>query len=533
MDKITNLKMDEIRKLVNDEQYKKALDILNSMDISKVKTMKDLSLFAFIYEQNRQYIDAKNLLLQIYHKNKTRRVIFYLINIFIKMKYVDEAEKFFEEYLIIAPGDIDQYILRYKIDKAENKPYDILIKDLQNLKSQDYMEEWLFELAKLYHKAGYEEKCIKECNDIILWFGEGVIVEKASLLKEYYLGNNEKINAICDKIKEINIKEEEKRENVEVELQDKPNSSNNTTSEEQLVTQNNNIQVTEENEINNIQETEENEINISEEIEKNKKDFIEIEDRISENTIVEDENIIKNLGRFIKIHDIKNQISSVLNCDFQSNKHMIITGLVGCGKTNLAKRLLTVFFKMGYINTAKIAKIKSDKLNKINLDEKYDKLIGGALIVEKAGLLTHISIEQLIRLMNNFKEEIVIILEDEKENMEQLLLDNPALLNLIQKRIDIPEYNSEELMDLVNEYLLKEEYVLEEDAIIKLQEIINYLMTEMKPEERLGSLLQVIKEVKESVERRNMKNLSKIVEKGEYKNLDFFKIRAIDIIFNK
>lgn len=560
MNKIMSVKIVEIRKLANKKEYKKALNVLNTIDTYKVKAINDLSLFAIIYEQNKKYMDAKNILLEIYRKNKNKRVIFYLVTIFIKMKYIDEAEKYFKDFLTIAPKDTDRFVLKYKLDKAKNKSFDDLIIDLEELKEHDYLEEWSFELAKLYHKAGYKDKCMKECNDIILWFGEGIIVEKASLLKEYYLGNNEKINALCEKKleEEYENKIDKVQNKVQDKIQDKVNNHDIIKQEvfiqeeyenniKQEISKNNDDDKIINQEINKSNDDDKiinQEINKNEDRDKiikqesNRNDNI---DKCSNNveannkkTIVEDENIIKIFGNFLKINEeLSSQLMDILNWNLESNGPIIITGFDGCGKTNLAKRLLTGFFKMGYIKTAKIAKIKSHKLNNFNLDEKYDKLIGGSLIIEKAGDLTWESIDKLIRLMNNLKGDIIVILEDKKVTMDKLLLVNPNLLNLMVKRIDIPEYDLQAFMGFANEYFTREEYILEDEAITKLKKTIKDILTISKPEERLNSMFCVLRNAKEAAEGRNIKSLSKIVEKGEYKAQDLFKIKETDIFFKK
>ncbi|ROR31946.1 hypothetical protein EDD66_101567 [Mobilisporobacter senegalensis] len=534
MDRVTNLKMTEIKKLVNEDQYEEALDVLNTIDISKFKTVKDLSLFAFIYEKNKHYMEAKNILLEIYNKNKTRRVIHYLVTIFIKMKYLEEAEKFYKEYLIIAPDDIDRFVLKYRLDKAANKPYDQLIKDLEELKVQEYMEEWSYELAKLYHKSGNKEKCIKECNDIVLWFGEGIIVEKAKLLKEYYLGDYETMDALCakkqekeDKTEEININQEAEGRTEETDINQEAEGRTEETDINQEAEGR-----TEETDINKEEENKIDQINISKAEENNTEIIKEAQEYDDINIKIEDTKLKNILGSFLEVDGLKEQIITVLENYSETNKHLIITGLDRCGKTSLAKKLLTAFFKMGYIKTAKIAKIESNKLNQLNLEEKYEKLLGRCLIVENAGSLSYASLEQLICLMNQFGEEIIVILEDKIEEMNQLILDNPELLKLIHQRIDIPEYGLEELINFVTESLLKEEYVLDEDAKIKLYEIGNKLIKKKKPEERLGGLFQVVNKGKELAEQRGILNLGKIAEKGDYEKLDLFKIKAEDLIFD-
>ena len=126
------------------------------------------------------------ILLRIYEKSCTRRIVEQLTTLSLKMKNMDEAKEFYNEYLRIAPRDPYRLVLRYKIEKASHIPYAQRIDTLMQLKQEDYMEEWAYELAKLYHKTGQSDRCVDECSDIILWFGQGIIVEKAKLLKEHY-----------------------------------------------------------------------------------------------------------------------------------------------------------------------------------------------------------------------------------------------------------------------------------------------------------------------------------------------------------
>lgn len=192
MDRYANmLKVEEVRRLADIRQYKKAMKILDTIDVNKIRTITDLSIFAEIYSRNERYDEAMDILLRIYDKSRTRRILFQLVNLSVKRKSFDEAERYYEEFLAVAPRDSNKYVLRYRIDKAEGKDIHILTETLEKLKEYDYIEEWAYELAKLYHKSGMKDKCVRECSDIILWFGEGVIVEKAKLLKEHYTGKPE------------------------------------------------------------------------------------------------------------------------------------------------------------------------------------------------------------------------------------------------------------------------------------------------------------------------------------------------------
>jgi hypothetical protein len=208
MEKYENIiKIEEIRKLVEDNQYIKALKILETMDIHKIKSLTDLSILADVLTQNERYDVAMELLTRIYAKTKTRRVLYQLVDLSIKCGKVEEAEDYLERYIKVAPQDSYRYIFRYCIDKLSGEANEVLIASLEQLKEYEYIEMWAYELAKLYHKSGMKDKCVRECSDIILWFGDGIYVEKAKLLKGYYVGDINPITMLKAKEK----KEAEKK----------------------------------------------------------------------------------------------------------------------------------------------------------------------------------------------------------------------------------------------------------------------------------------------------------------------------------
>ena len=181
-----NVKCAEVRKLVEEQQYKKALGVLEKVNINKVKSMADLNIFAHVYQKNRLYEEARDILYRIYEKRPNKRVIYKLVYLAILVSDFEEAEALYEEYVEVAEGTVEQYILRYGLDKAQRKDYMVRLKSLVKIKELDYTEEWAYEFAKTYHKAGMARECVDECSNIILWFGKGKIVEKARLLKAYY-----------------------------------------------------------------------------------------------------------------------------------------------------------------------------------------------------------------------------------------------------------------------------------------------------------------------------------------------------------
>ena len=186
------IKLEEMKKKVEEGDLETAQRILDTMDLKKIKNILDMKLIAEVYEGNGKYEEAKDFYLKIYEKTRSRKSLFDLLNIIIKLGDVEEAGYYYEQYERIAPDDFYNYIFRYYIEKMKGATYESLIDILEELKKREYIEKWAYELAKLYYKAGMEQKCIRECSDIILWFGEGPYVEKAKLLRSYYMGETDK-----------------------------------------------------------------------------------------------------------------------------------------------------------------------------------------------------------------------------------------------------------------------------------------------------------------------------------------------------
>lgn len=183
------VKIEKIKKCLEQGELNNALDVAQTINRKKVKNTSDLSVLAEVFFQNNCYDIAREIFLSIYSKNKARRILAQIVHLSIKLNDVVNAEKYLEEFKEIAPKDLYCHIFRYNIDKMAGKDIDVLIADLEALKKDSYMENWAYELAKLYHKAGAKDKCIDECSNLILWFGNGVYVEKAKVLKAYYMGD--------------------------------------------------------------------------------------------------------------------------------------------------------------------------------------------------------------------------------------------------------------------------------------------------------------------------------------------------------
>lgn len=178
------IKLEEINRLVEKKDYKKAMEVVDSIDWRRVKNVRNLCVVGEIYAANKRYEDSREIFLLAYHRAPIGKNILYrLIEVSLKMKDVDEATEFYEEYLEVAPNDSTQYILKYKIARAKQDPLEEQIKILEDYKEREFTERWSYELAKLYYQNGDMDKCLDLCNEMILWFSDGKYVLKALDLK--------------------------------------------------------------------------------------------------------------------------------------------------------------------------------------------------------------------------------------------------------------------------------------------------------------------------------------------------------------
>lgn len=182
-----NLKLDQIKAISAEEGYMSAAEIADSINWNKIKNVNTLVKIGEIYEKAERYQDARDILLMAYDRSPIGRMIIYrLAEVAIKMGDYDAATEYYDEFVEIAPHDDMKYVLRYAIKKGQGASFDELITILEEYKDEEYTEEWAYELAYLYHKAGKADKCIDACDELILWFGDGPYVERALELKMLY-----------------------------------------------------------------------------------------------------------------------------------------------------------------------------------------------------------------------------------------------------------------------------------------------------------------------------------------------------------
>ena len=178
------IKLEEINRLVEQKNYKDAMEVVDSIDWRRVKNVHTLCVVGEIYAANKRYDDSREIFLLAYHRAPIGRNILYrLIEVSLKIKDIDEAMEYYDEFLEVAPNDSTQYVLKYKIRKAEQAPLEEQIRILEDYKEKEFTERWSYELAKLYYQNGDTKKCLDLCDEMVLWFSDGKYVMKALDLK--------------------------------------------------------------------------------------------------------------------------------------------------------------------------------------------------------------------------------------------------------------------------------------------------------------------------------------------------------------
>lgn len=178
------IRTEEIKTLIAKGEYTEAAEIADGIDWRRVKSVMMLCTISDLYKMNRRYEDSRDLLLLAYDRHPGGRSIVYsLCELSIKMGEFVQAVEYYKEFVQVAPKDNGRYVLQYKLYEAQDVSLEERIEVLEELKSREYVEKWAYELAYLYHRVGLATKCVEECDDLILWFGEGKYVMKAMELK--------------------------------------------------------------------------------------------------------------------------------------------------------------------------------------------------------------------------------------------------------------------------------------------------------------------------------------------------------------
>ncbi|WP_036613159.1 tetratricopeptide repeat protein [Oribacterium sp. P6A1] len=373
-----NIKAEQMRKMADQGDYITAMQIADTIDWRRVRNANLLASVADIYEHNKEYAEAKDILLLAFERAPVgKRFLFKLTEISVKAGHIQDAQEFYREFCEMSPDDSRQYLLRYMILKSKGASAEQLITSLEEYTSVDVDEKWLFELAKLYSEAGYEEDCVKTCDKIMLLFGLGQYVDKAKELKQKYRG--------------VSIQQPEPV--VSESSKDIENPEENDTYEY---------------------------------IEDDAKKFESMESDESEDS--EDEiQIVDDI-------EVPEETSKVeLN-----NYHMIIEAKTREEGFKIAVNEIKYFHdKYGY--DFKVAKTNSERLNEKGFSAFKSKIEGKDLIIEDAGALTYKVVDEIDEYIDSLEDSSSVVLVDVIDHFDRMAEDRPLFIKRFDLVSDIDD----------------------------------------------------------------------------------------------
>jgi len=454
-----SIKAEQIKKMVNQGDYKTAMQIADSIDWNRVRNANLLSSIAEIYEKNGEYEEAKDILLLAFERAPVgKRFLYKLSELSLRSGSIEDATEFYKEFLDVSPDDPRKYLLQYSILKAKGAKASQLIGPLEMFTSTELDEKWLYELAVLYGEAGREDDCVRTCDKMILLFGMGQYVDKAMDLKLHYRPVKEE-----KEYGTVSEKPEEKEDTAETEALS-PDREEEFYDEEDP-------------------ETEENNENTSkEEVNENFSKEVEQENTSGE---VEQEDASEEENKNAQEQEWKKESSSVENRaddDEAPRYNMIIEAETLEKAFHIAVEEIKYFHKK-YGVDFKVAKINADKLNEKGFASFKDKLEERDLIIESAGKLKYSVLDEIEQYIKEVKESSSIVLIDEVDHFDRLAEDRPKFLEYF----DIVSGGDEEddlLEDVDLDAAVKER---EEKSEEKEDEAVSpdeeYLDEEEEPEE--------------------------------------------------
>lgn len=430
-----DMKCAEVRKYLKEKKYDKAYEILQTIDMARVTSIMDFKAFFEVYSNLKMYDSAKEMLVRIYQKNASKHVLYQLVCLELKAGELEEAEASYEDYIRYCKDSDDAYILRYLIDTAKHADYNIRIHSLEQLKKSNYYEEWAYELAKTYHKAGDAKKCIKECEDIILWFGEGIVVEKAKLLRSYYTEGNTSFLKMKQKYKENVEKKEGLLYNTtdlgkqvsDIKAFEKEAELKKELKQDLSLTQN--IQKAVKQDLHDLPKevkepvlatgSEDTKTLKLESIQEAIRDVLSKEEPMEE-LVVGTWNLTKIFEQYASSKTTRTDLKDCFEKlqDGESVDYIYVTTENPTQNLDFVKRLARALQQAGAVQESQVARIKGENLNHIQLEQRVDKLRNSVLLVEGVEALYLPTVKALIHLMKQLKNELVIVFEDTRDNVK-------------------------------------------------------------------------------------------------------------------
>ena len=461
-----NIKVEQIKKMVSRGDYETAMKIADTIDWHRVRNASLLSMIAEIYEKNKEYQEAKDILLLAFERAPIgKRLLYKLTDLALKEGNVAEAEAYYREFCDLAQDDSRQYLLRYLILKAKKAPLDQLIRALETYTAVEVDEKWLYELAELYHKGGMGDQCVRTCDKIMLLFGLGKYVEKAMDLKLEY----EPLNKYQMDLVENRDKYEAKLRAVEEEFAGNPSYQDDYEDgreaakleepsydvEKEVVMRLHEDAQTQKlaREMSKLSDTAAHTVEVEEddmdatrtlddlrsikEIRPTRRVLArreEEERRARKQAEIDRERAMRRSVRTIRPEEEEDDSDSLelesLDEGLDLNNLMIEAVNDEDGLAAALDALREIHRELGHKNP--VAKISSEKLNKRGISAVASRLAGKDLIIEHAAGLSNAVQNELDELMERDKSGMIVVLIDTPENLEALHGNNMSLASKFQ-----------------------------------------------------------------------------------------------------
>ena len=564
-------KIEELKQLLDEQNYEQAALAADTIPVKRLKSAYELNLVGKAYKCNGDFLQARVAFERSYEVRCSRPVLIDIMDCCLEVKDLESAEKYFDEYHKVAPEDkITQYKYRYHIEKRKGRERRLLIMILEELKALDYVEEYAYELAKQYHKAGMSEECMRECNDIILWFGFGPTVERAKTLLAYYKGEislediksaGARYQAEAERrmqeeqvVQEAAVAAEEPVEPQVIEAEEKYAEEFSEEPVEEPAEE-----ITEETEEVTEPEVQEQEsepepddfvmpeidlsgISFEEEVQENSREEQEL--YAPEEDVVETANekladllkkkkvsIPETLKNFGRIERIRKQVikSLELAINDREKAYFVITGEARTGKTTLALSFIRLLYQLDIVKYDRTATIDAVQLNQVSIEDYGEELKNCNLIIENAGGMTKESIEGLLRFSKGCKGKTCVILEDTVRDINKFLRAREELNGLFNNRIHLGKYNAEDLLGFAYDYIKKEDYGIDKMAAQVLSDKIDEIVREYGNDQRLIRTLKLVEVVVARAEKRAGELILNMAAEGKIRQGNYLVIILEDV----
>ena len=559
-------KIEELKQQLDEQNYEQAAMIADTIPVKRLKSAHELNLIGKTYKCNGDFLQARDAFERSYEVRCSRPVLIDILDCCLEVKDLESAEKYFDEYQKVAPEDkATQYKYRYRIEKKKGRERRLLIMILEELKALDYVEEYAYELAKQYHKAGMAEECMRECDDIILWFGFGPTVERAKTLLAYYKGeiSLEDIKSAGERFKaeaERLIQEElvaKEAATAAVEVKEAEQVEEPAEVSEEVYAEAQEEEVTPEE----IEETvTEAEVQESEAPEAPEDDFVlpEIDlsgisfddsrddeelyvpstepeettnDKLAELLKKKKVSIPETLKNFGRIDRIRKQVVKSLELAISDREkaYFVITGEARTGKTTLALSFIRLLYQLELVKYDRTATIDAVQLNQVSIEDYGEELKNCNLSIENAGGMTKESIEGLLRFSKGSKGKTCVILEDTVRDINKFLRAREELNGLFNNRIHLGKYNTEDLLGFAYDYIKKEDYGIDKMAAQVLSNKIDEIVREYGNDQRLIRTLKLVEVVVARAEKRAGELILNMAAEGKIQQGNYLVIILEDV----